>query len=87
MVNCSHFGFSQKISLLFTSCKKIDNDLCYFTDDQDLEVQIAKLNGQIGQKDIEIRELQNWLRFGGGDYMTIYQDLQAANKEIKSLYK
>jgi len=38
MVNCSHFGFSQKISFLFTSCKKTDNDLCYSIDDQDLEV-------------------------------------------------
>ena len=50
-------------------------------------MQIAKLNGLIGQKDIEIRELQNQLWFGGGDYTTMYQDLQEINKEIKSLYE
>jgi len=35
-------------------------------------VQVAKLNRLIGQKDAEIRELQNWLWFRGGDYLTMY---------------
>jgi len=48
-----------RFSLLFTSCKKTNNDLCYSIDDQDPEVKMAKLNGLIGQKDTEIRELQN----------------------------
>jgi len=48
---------------------------------------MAKLRGQIDQKDAEIKELQGHLRFGGGDYPSIYQDLQVANKEIKTLYE
>jgi len=49
--------FFLKFSLLFTSCKKTNNDLCYSIDDQDPEVRMAKLNGLIGQKDTKIREL------------------------------
>jgi len=61
--------------------------LCYATDGQDPEVEMARLRGQIDQKDAKIRELQGHLRFGGGDYTSIYQDLQIANKEIKALYE
>lgn len=61
---------------------------CYVTDDQDPEVEMARLHGQIGQKDAKIRELQGHLHFeGGGDYLGVYQDLQVANKEIKDLYE
>jgi len=45
---------------------------CYPIDEQDLEVEMARIHGLIGQKDAEIRELQGQLWFIGGDYSSIY---------------
>lgn len=61
--------------------------LCYSIDDQDLEVEMAQLNDLIGKKDAKIRELQGQLWFEGGNYTSLYQDLQVVNKEIRNLYK
>lgn len=70
MVVCSYIGFLM-ILFIFYIMQKTNNDPCYSTDDQDLEVEMAKLHRLIGQKDAEIKELQNQLQFRGGDYSDI----------------
>lgn len=41
---------------IFTSCKRLIMKYpCYYTDDQDPEVEIARLHGLIGQKDAYTR--------------------------------
>jgi len=58
---------------LFTLCKRlIMRCPCYYTNDQDPKVEIARLHGLIGQKEIEIKELQNRIWFRGGDYSSLY---------------
>lgn len=86
MVICSYFDFLM-IFFAFYIMQKTDNYPCYSTDDQDPELEMAKLHRLIDQKDVEIKELQNWLQFEGGDYSSMYQDLQVENKEIKGIYE
>ena len=88
MMKLAYFLFCFLLIFYFHDMQKTNMIcLCYATDDQDPKVEMARLRGQIDQKDAKIKELQGHLWFKGGNYPSIYQDLQMANKEIKTLYE